>query len=48
MTKTRPIFYKLLIAAVVVYVIGTCVLISDLYCKVGKMQHMLSHKHTDH
>ncbi len=47
-TRTRPIFFKLLIAAAVVYVIGTSVLITDLYCKLGKMQHVLSHKHSEH
>ena len=43
MEKIRPVFKKLLIAAIVVYVIGTCAIMAELYHKVGKIEHALTH-----
>ncbi|MBU4487791.1 MAG: hypothetical protein KKI13_01840 [Candidatus Omnitrophica bacterium] len=43
MEKIRPVFKKLLIAAIVVYVIGTCVIMAELYYKVGNIEHALAH-----
>jgi|GEM_PF-1839318 len=40
---TNPIYKKLLIAALVFYVIGTCIIQTDLYYKIGTMEHRLCH-----
>ena len=37
----RPIFKKLLIAAIVIYVIGCCMIQADLYRKVIEVEHQL-------
>ncbi len=53
MKKTNPIFIKFLIAALAVYIVGSCVIMSDLYYKVGMIEHTLMHysfgtsSHTD-
>ena len=39
----RPIYKKLLILAIVIYVIGTTAMISELYHIVGKIEHTLAH-----
>ena len=41
MENIRPIYKKLLIIAVVVYIISTTIMLSDLYSKVGKIEHTL-------
>jgi hypothetical protein len=43
MDAVRPIFKKLLIAAVAIYVIGTAFLLSDLYNKVGALEFTMDH-----
>ncbi|MDP3789343.1 MAG: hypothetical protein Q8R48_02955 [Candidatus Omnitrophota bacterium] len=39
----RPIFGKLLIAATVLYVIGITFLLSDVYYRLGDVEHALVH-----
>lgn len=43
MTAVRPIYKKLLLIAIVIYVIGVSVALADLYCKIGNIEHTLSH-----
>ena len=40
----RPIYHKLLIAALVIYIVGSCILVTELYIKVGKIEHFLVHR----
>ena len=39
--KVRPIYKKLLIAAVAIFVIGTAFALSDIYKKIGDIEHAL-------
>lgn len=39
----RPIYKKLLIAAIVIYVIGSCIIQADLYRKIGEIEHEMMH-----
>ena len=48
MNATRPIYIKLLILAIVVYVIGVTFILSDIYFKVGRIEHVLSHASSGH
>ena len=41
--SVRPVYKKLLIVAVVLYVIGVCIIQSDLYHKLGCIEHSLMH-----
>ena len=43
MDTVRPVFKKLLAAAIVVYVVGTALLLSDLCEKVGKLEFAMMH-----
>ena len=43
MDTVRPVFKKLLAAAIVVYVIGTALLLSDLINKVGNLEFAMMH-----
>jgi hypothetical protein len=43
MDTVRPVFKKLLIAAIIVYVAGTAALLSDLFEKVGKLEFDMMH-----
>lgn len=43
MERIRPVFRKLLIAAIVIYVIGACIIMADLYYKAGNTEHALAH-----
>jgi hypothetical protein len=43
MEKVRPVYIKLLIAAIVVYVAGTALLLSDLCYRVGQLEDTLFH-----
>lgn len=43
MEKIRPVYIKLLGAAVVVYVVGTALLLSDLCYKVGRLEFKVMH-----
>lgn len=42
-TSMRPIYKKLLIIAVVLYVIGICLIQVDMYISLGRIEHMLIH-----
>lgn len=46
----RPIYKRLLIAAIVIYVIGSCIMYAEIYNKLGEIEHRLGcpqcvHKH---
>lgn len=41
--EVRPIYKKLLIAAIAIYVIASCIMQADLYRKVGQVEHRLLH-----
>ena len=43
MDNVHPILKKLLIVAIVLYVIGTAYMISDLYVSVEQINHKLMH-----
>jgi len=43
METVRPVFKKLLIAAIAIYVIGTAMLLSDLFKKVGTLEFEMIH-----
>jgi hypothetical protein len=43
MDSVRPVFKKLLIAAIAIYVIGTAVIVSDLSRRVGELEHSIDH-----
>jgi hypothetical protein len=43
METVRPIYKKLLIAAIAIYVIGTTFILSDLYNKVGALEFAMDH-----
>ena len=48
MTKVKPIYKKLLIVAIIVYVIGNCIMLADLYKNVGDIKYYLVHKAKNH
>ena len=41
MEKVRPIYKNLLIAAIAIFVIGTAFALSDIYSKIGNIEHSL-------
>lgn len=43
MAGVKPIYIKLLLAAIAVFVIGVCVMLSDLYNKVGQLGFEMMH-----
>lgn len=43
MDTVRPVFKKLLLAAIVVYVVGTALLLSDVIQKVGDLELAMIH-----
>ena len=43
MKEVKPVFIKLLIAALAVFIIGVSVALSELYHKVGAIEHEMSH-----
>lgn len=48
MDKIRPIYWKLLIAVGIIYIVFTALMLSDLYSKVGEIEHSLVHENTAH
>lgn len=48
MGNIRPIYKKLLIAAIVVYIIGVAFILADIYMKVGEIEHALTHTSGGH
>lgn len=43
MEKARPIYRNLLIAAIALFVIGTAFALSDIYRKIGAIEHSTAH-----
>ena len=43
MGNIRPIYKKLLIAAIVIYITGVTFILADIYTKVGDIEHALTH-----
>ncbi|HRZ86222.1 MAG TPA: hypothetical protein P5287_00255 [bacterium] len=43
MQQVKPIYKKLLIAAIVLYVAGMSFMLCDLYTRVTNLQHMYMH-----
>jgi len=41
MDSVKPLYWQLLIGATAIYVIGTCYIMSDLYAKVGALEHTM-------
>jgi hypothetical protein len=41
MTGVKPIYIKLLIAAIAIFIIGTALALSDIYYKLGRIEHFL-------
>lgn len=48
MKPIKPIYIKLIVIAIVIWIIGTTVFITDLYLKVGKIEHDLVHASFGH
>ncbi len=48
MGSIRPIYKKLLIAAIVIYITGVTFILADIYTKVGEIEHTLSHMSESH
>ncbi|MFO7535006.1 MAG: hypothetical protein R6X19_04875 [Kiritimatiellia bacterium] len=42
-TKVRPAFKILLLIALVMYIIGVCLIQADLYRKMGDIDHAMMH-----
>lgn len=43
MSSVNPIYKKLLIAAIAIYVIGVSILLSDISYRLGDIEHKLAH-----
>lgn len=43
MQKVRPVYIKLLIAAVIIFVIGVSAMLCDVYERVGELEHNMVH-----
>jgi len=43
METVRPVYVKLLIGALILFVAGVCVALSDIYYKVGSLEHDMMH-----
>jgi len=43
MSKARPIYKRLLIAAIVIYIIASSIMLADIYYKVGTLKHKVFH-----
>lgn len=43
MNGARPVYRNLLIAAIALFVIGTAFALSDIYYKIGQIEHALVH-----
>jgi len=48
MKEIRPFYKKMLIVAIIIYVLGTCYTLSNLHHKVGQMEHTLWHVVQEH
>lgn len=43
MDGVRPVFRNLLVVAIVVYIVALTLMLSDMYSKVGHIEHTLAH-----
>ena len=43
MEKVRPIYKKLLVAAAILYILASVYIQSNLYNRIGRLEHQLSH-----
>jgi hypothetical protein len=43
MDNVRPVYKNLLILAIVLYIIALTIMLSDMYRKVGHIEHVLAH-----
>ena len=43
MEEVRPIFKKLFVAAIVLYVLAVTYMLADIYTMVGKLDHAMMH-----
>jgi len=48
MKNIRPAYVKALMAAIVIYLIGMTIIVSDLYRKAGGLEHRLVHMSAEH
>ncbi|MBU0604947.1 MAG: hypothetical protein KKH77_01515 [Candidatus Omnitrophica bacterium] len=48
MENIRPIYKKLLIAAIVIYITGVTFSLANIYMKVGEIEHALTHASGGH
>ncbi|MFA6078947.1 MAG: hypothetical protein WC779_04290 [Candidatus Omnitrophota bacterium] len=48
MKPVKPVYIKLIVAAIVVWVIGISIIVTDLYLKVGKIEHEMIHTTSPH
>jgi hypothetical protein len=48
MESIRPIYKKLLIAAIAIYITGTTFMLADIYMKVADIEHALTHISAGH
>ncbi len=48
MENIKPIYKKLLIAAIVIYVTGVTFILADMYMKIGEIEHALTHMSGNH
>ncbi|MDP3790442.1 MAG: hypothetical protein Q8R38_00095 [Candidatus Omnitrophota bacterium] len=48
MNKIKPIYWKLLVAAGVVYIIFTTITLVDICLRIGAIEHSLIHENTEH
>lgn len=48
MAQIRPIYKKVLAAVIVIYVVGVCVMLSDIYRRIGLIEDTLIHMQTGH
>ena len=43
MEQTRPVYKKILIAALCLYIVGTAVFLAQLTYRLGEVEHILDH-----
>ena len=43
MQQVKPVYIKLLIVAIAIFVVGVGLALSDLYAKVGQLEHDMMH-----
>ena len=48
MQSARPVYVRLLMAAIAAYILATALMLADLYRKVGIMEHQMLHVTGEH